>query len=452
MTLAAVPAEQVEQLVLLLIVSLVVVLIARQLRFPYTLALVLVGLLMGVLPFIPTVQFNPEVVLFVFIPALLFEGAWNISATVLLKNWLAVLLLAVPGLLISLLVVAVALHFGAGLTWLEALLLGAIISPTDPVAVVALFRQLRMGERMRTIIEGESLFNDGVGAAVYTVVLGLLLVAVGHTTNAADPVQVSLSAVWLFLGGPLIGLVLGFLIARLLRHFDDHLIEMTITFSAAYGIYLLGDLLHTSGLLAVVVAGLILGSFGRQRGMSQRSRAVVDEVWEFIGYIANSLLFLLLGMQIGSSHIGPTLAPLLWAIAGVIFGRALMIFLLFTLHDAIARWYAHYRRDKRKSLRSSLLPVPRSWRPIILLSGLRGALSLALVLSLPHDLPNIGLFEFVTYGVVLVTLVGQGIAMRAILPGWSARHEPIEMALEAPTISQSPDAPDTSDAPEESPG
>ena len=452
MTLAAVPAEQVEQLVLLLIVSLVVVLIARQLRFPYTLALVLVGLLMGVLPFIPTVQFNPEVVLFVFIPALLFEGAWNISVTVLLKNWLAVLLLAVPGLLISLLVVAVALHFGAGLTWLEALLLGAIISPTDPVAVVALFRQLRMGERMRTIIEGESLFNDGVGAAVYTVVLGLLLVAVGHTTNAADPVQVSLSAVWLFLGGPLIGLVLGFLIARLLRHFDDHLIEMTITFSAAYGIYLLGDLLHTSGLLAVVVAGLILGSFGRQRGMSERSRAVVDEVWEFIGYIANSLLFLLLGMQIGSSHIGPTLAPLLWAIAGVIVGRGLMIFLLFTLHDAIARWYAHYRRDKRKSLRSSLLPVPRSWRPIILLSGLRGALSLALVLSLPHDLPNIGLFEFVTYGVVLVTLVGQGIAMRAILPGWSARHEPIEMALEAPTISQSPDAPDTSDAPEESPG
>ena len=452
MTLAAVPAEQVEQLVLLLIVSLVVVLIARQLRFPYTLALVLVGLLMGVLPFIPTVQFNPEVVLFVFIPALLFEGAWNISVTVLLKNWLAVLLLAAPGLLISLLVVAVALHFGAGLTWLEALLLGAIISPTDPVAVVALFRQLRMGERMRTIIEGESLFNDGVGAAVYTVVLGLLLVAAGHTSNASDPVQVSLSAVWLFVGGPLIGLVFGFLIARLLRHFDDHLIEMTVTFSAAYGIYLLGDILHTSGLLAVVVAGLILGSFGRQRSMSERSRAVVDEVWEFIGYIANSLLFLLLGMQIGSSHIGPTLVPLLWAIAAVIVGRALMIFLLFTLHDAIARWYAHYRRDQHKRLRSSLLPVPRSWRPIILLSGLRGALSLALVLSLPHDLPNAGLFEFVTYGVVLVTLVGQGIAMRAILPSWSARHEPIEMAPEMPEMPASPASPASPDAPEESPG
>src|SRR5690242_16914374 len=222
MTLAAVPAEQVEQLVLLLIVSLVVVLIARQLRFPYTLALVLVGLLMGVLPFIPTVQFNPEVVLFVFIPALLFEGAWNISVTVLLKNWLAVLLLAVPGLLISLLVVAVALHFGAGLTWLEALLLGAIISPTDPVAVVALFRQLRMGERMRTIIEGESLFNDGVGAAVYTVLLGLLMVEEGRSAQAIAGWQVGVETVWLVIGGPVIGLAFGFLISRLLRHFDDH--------------------------------------------------------------------------------------------------------------------------------------------------------------------------------------------------------------------------------------
>lgn len=449
MTLAAVPIEQVEQLVLLLIVSLVVALVARQLRFPYTLALVLVGLLMGVLPFIPTVQFNPEVVLFVFIPALLFEGSWNISVSVLLKNWLAVLLLAVPGLLISLLVVAVALHFGAGLTWLEALLLGAIISPTDPVAVVALFRQLHMGERMRTIIEGESLFNDGVGAAVYTVVLGLLLVTVGHSSGGADPARITLSAVWLFIGGPLIGLALGFLIAQFMRHFDDHLIEMTITFSAAYGIYLLADLLRTSGLLAVVVAGLILGSFGRQRSMSERSRAVVDEVWEFIGYIANSLLFLLLGMQIGSSHVGPTLVPLLWAIVAVILGRALMIFLLFTLHDGIARWYAHYRRGRRKSLRSSLVPVPRSWRPIILLSGLRGALSLALVLSLPHDLPNNGLFEFVTYGVVLVTLVGQGVAMRVILPRWTARHEPIETA---PDLPETPETPETPNGPAESPG
>lgn len=438
MTLAVLAAEQVERLVFLLIVSLVVALVARQLRFPYTLALVLVGLILGLLPFVPRVQFDPDVVLLIFIPALLFEGAWNVSVSVLLRNWLAILLLAVPGLLISLLVVAAALHFGAGLTWLEALLLGAIISPTDPVAVVALFRRLGMGERMRTIIEGESLFNDGVGAAVYTIVLGLLLVATGSVTQAPSGWQVSLEAVWLFIGGPLIGFIIGFLISRLLGRFDDYLIEMAITFSAAYGVYLLGDLLHTSGLLAVVVAGLTLGSYGRQRSMSERTREVVDDVWEFIGYLANSLLFLLLGMQISSSHIAGAFEPLLWAIGGVIVGRAVMIFLMLTLHDGVARRYAHYRRGEHKSLRSSLMPIPRSWRPIILLSGLRGALSLALVLSLPHVLPNTSLFEFVTYGVVLVTLMGQGVAMRVILPRWSRRYAAVEPAP-AGQHSASPD-------------
>jgi CPA1 family monovalent cation:H+ antiporter len=154
----------------------------------------------------------------------------------------------------------------------------------------------------------------------------------------------------------------------------------------------------------------------------------VDDVWEFISYIANSLLFLLLGIQISNSHLGTVFGPLLWAIAGVIVGRALMIFLLLTLQNGIAHWYAHRRRSAQKSLRSSIMPVPRSWRPIILLSGLRGALSLALVLSLPQGIPNSSLFEFVTYGVVLITLLGQGIAMRAILPRWSRRHEQVESA------------------------
>ncbi|HEX6541974.1 MAG TPA: sodium:proton antiporter [Ktedonobacterales bacterium] len=428
MTQTVIPAEEVERLVLLLIVSLVIALVARQLRFPYTLALVIAGLALGQIPSVQQLKLNPEVVLFIFIPALLFEGSWNIRVSVLLKNWVAVLLLAVPGLLIAMAIVAGTLHFGAHLSWLEALLLGAIISPTDPVAVIALFRKLGVGERMRTIIEGESLFNDGVGAAVYAVVLGLLLVQTGISTTEISGWTAVLQVAWLFIGGPVIGFAAGFIISWLMRHFDDYLIEMTITFSTAYGVYLLGTFLNTSGLLAVVSAGLTLGSYGRQRSMSQRTRDVVDEVWEFIGYIANSLLFLLLGIQIGASHIGPAVAPLIWAIIGVIAGRAVMIYLMFALHDAIARWYAGYRRHEHKSLRSKLVPVPRNWRPIILLSGLRGALSLALVLSLPQSLPDTDLMKYVTYGVVLVTLVGQGIAMRVILPPWSRKHAPLESA------------------------
>src|SRR5262249_3662260 len=145
---------------------------AQRLRFPYTLALVLVGLLFGSLGFLPSVPLSPDLVLFIFIPALLFEGAWNVDARTLREEWLPVLLLAVPGLVLSIVVVALVLARGAGLPWLIALLLGAILSPTDPIAVLALFRQLGMPTRLRTLVEGESLFNDGVGASAYVIVLG----------------------------------------------------------------------------------------------------------------------------------------------------------------------------------------------------------------------------------------------------------------------------------------
>jgi Na+:H+ antiporter len=194
---------------------------------------------------------------------------------------------------------------------------------------------------------------------------------------------------------------------------DDYLIETALTFSVAYGVYLLAETLGTSGLLGVVGAGLVLGSYGRRTGMSERTREVVDDVWEFAGYLANSLLFLLLGVQIGGADLLRALGPILWAVLAVIGGRAVMVFLTFTLHDALVRW-----RGGRSGGGGSQTPVPRQWRPLILLSGLRGALSLALVLSLPTEIPQLEQLRLVTYGVVLVTLVGQGLGMRFLLPHW----------------------------------
>ncbi len=408
-----------QRLVLLLILSLAIALVAGRLRVPYTLALVLVGLLLGSLNVLPDLHLEPDLVLFIFIPALLFEGAWSIDVAVLRRNWLVVLLLAVPGLLFSLGVVAVVMHFGAGFDWLIALLLGAIVSPTDPIAVVALLRQLGMPERLRTIVEGESLFNDGVGAAAYTVVRATLLATLGLSAlEGGFPGGEGLHAIWLFLGGPLLGVGIALFVARVLRNVDDYLIETALTFSVAYGIYLLADALRTSGLLAVVGAGLVLGSYGRRTGMSERTREVVDDVWEFTGYLANSLLFLLLGVQIGGADLLGALGPIIWAVFAVIVGRAAMIFLVFTFHDNLARWLARRRGTHWFGLRAGLLPVPRQWRPLILLSGLRGALSLALVLSLPSQIPQVGQLRLITYGVVLVTLVGQGLGMRALLPHW----------------------------------
>jgi CPA1 family monovalent cation:H+ antiporter len=411
--------ESEQRIVLLLILSLAVALLAGRFRVPYTLALVLVGLLLGSLDLLPGFQLEPDLVLFIFIPALLFEGAWSIDVAVLRQNWLAVFLLAVPGLLFSLGVVAVVMHIGAGLSWLLALLLGAIVSPTDPIAVVALLRQLGMPERLRTIVEGESLFNDGVGAAAYTLVRVALLASLGLSRlSTAFPGGEELHAIWLVLGGPLLGAGIALVVARLQRNVDDYLIETALTFSVAYGVYLLAEALHASGLLAVVGAGLVLGSYGRRTGMSERTREVVDDVWEFAGYLANSLLFLLLGVQIGGADLIRALGPILWAVLAVIGGRAVMVFLVFSFHDNLARTLARRRATHWFGLRHGLLPVPRQWRPLILLSGLRGALSLALVLSLPAEIPQLEQLRLVTYGVVLVTLVGQGLGMRLLLPHW----------------------------------
>jgi CPA1 family monovalent cation:H+ antiporter len=409
--------QNIQWLVLLLVITLAVALISRPLRLPYTLVLVVVGLIIGFSPLLPDLRLDPDVVLFLFLPVLLFEGAWNVDIRHLSENWLPVFLLAVPGLLFSVLVVAALLHWGLGLSWLLVLLLGAIISPTDPIAILALLRQLGLSDRLRTIVEGESLFNDGVGAAIFVLVLGFLSLS---PLGAATPSfwVIVWEALWLMLGGLVLGILSGAIMARLLHFVDDYLIEMTMTVGVAYGVYLLATALNTSGLLAVVGAGLVLGSYGQQTGMSERTRQVTQDIWEFFGYLANSFLFLLLGVQIGERNLVPALLGIGLAVVGVIVGRAVMVYTLLPLHDALARWIEQKTLPASFSSLSCLTPLPSRWRPIFLFSGLRGALSIALVLSLPSTLPGRELLQGIVYGVVLVTLLGQGIGLRILLPRW----------------------------------
>jgi monovalent cation:H+ antiporter, CPA1 family len=199
------------------------------------------------------------------------------------------------------------MNWGSGLPWLLALLLGAMVSPTDPVAVISLLRQLGMADRLRTIVEGESLFNDGVGTAAFQLVLLLLLASLGQTTATSNTSawMTTLNAFWLMFGGLALGLVVGWIFARLLRLVDERLIEITVTFCVAYGVYILGTVIQTSGLLAVVGAGLVMGSYGRRIGMSEDTRVGADTVWEFIAYLANSFLFLLVGIEIGETNFLP---------------------------------------------------------------------------------------------------------------------------------------------------
>lgn len=421
--------EAVRLLVILLVVALATALIARRLRVPYTVGLVLAGLTIAAFRLLPGLHLTPDLVLDVFVPALLFEGAWNLDVAALRRVWLPVTLLVGPGVLLTLGVCAVVLHLGAGLSWGSALLLGAILAPTDPVAVLALFRELGVGERLRVTIEGESLFNDGVASVIYLVVLGLVVgVNQGH---ALAPLGVTVALVGGFLrlaaGGVALGAIAGILIGLGLRFVDDPLFETTTTLVAAYGIYLLAGFLGISGLLAVVVLGLALGVYGRRVGMSSATSQAVDTFWSEVAFIANALLFLLIGAQIDLPHLlgGPDARAFLaisgWAIAAVLGGRAAAVYGL------------------RPVARLLHLPGHATWPPVLLWAGLRGALSLALVLALPFNLPDRSLLVAGTYAVVLFTLIAQGLSLRIVLstlgftrPGASGMHERPEGAEEPP--------------------
>ena len=418
---------QVEFLILLLIVTLIVALLSRRLRVPYTLLLVIVGFLVGILPFITYEHIDPNLILYVFIPALLFEGAWNAEIDRLVADWLPIVLLAIPGMALSLLVVAVVLHFGISLTWLLALLVGAIIAPTDPVAVIALFQQLGVPDRLRTLVEGESIFNDGTAGAAYELILAVLLPTLGLAEVSGNPSFLNTPALgiagevlWLIFGGFLLGIGVGWLVSLLLRRIDDRLAVITVTVAVAYGMYLLGTALHTSGLLAVVGAGLVMGSYGRKNAMSPRTIEAADDVWEFINYLANSLLFLLLGFELALMHIVQSFSGILFGLLGAVIGRVLMIYVFIPLQDILARWWKHGTPERHSRLPRPR-PVPSAWRPVMVLSGLRGALSLALVLSLPIELEQRRPVADIVYGVILVTLLGQGLTLRVLLPRWKEK-------------------------------
>ena len=423
-------AEHIRLIVLLLLIALGVALLARLAKLPYTLGLVVVGLGIGIFHLLPGVALTPDLVLVIFLPALLFEGAWNLEQRELVRNWFPIFLLAGPGMAIAIGIAGLILHVAVGLDWAVAFLLGAIISPTDPIAVLALLRQIGMSSRLRILIEGESLFNDGAAAAVTqaleTIIMGSAALALAShagftavasagqaaTSGGTIALDLTLGLLRLVGGGIGIGLVVGIVVSRLVRYVNDHLIETTITMVVAYGVYLLAEAAQVSGILATITAALILGSYGRKTGMSADTQNAVDSFWNFAAYIANSLLFLLVGIQLGQIPLIGTLAAIGWGVLSVIVGRALMVYLSVYVHNTLLFQVRHRRR--RKYLSPGF--IPRRWRILLLSSGLRGALSLALALALPLETPNRSTLIAIVYGVVLVTLLGQGFGLRLLVP------------------------------------
>lgn len=382
---------QTESLVIILLfIAALVAMAVRRFRVPYTVALVLAGLVItsqSALRFTLT----PELILALFVPPLVFEAAFHLNLRDLLRSLPAILLLAVPGVMLSTLIAGGILHFAAGLPLALALIFGALIAATDPVSIVALFRTLGAPKRLTVLVEGESLFNDGTAIVVFNLVLVYALTGrFDWAGSLADFLRVSS-------GGVLIGVTLGWVVSQLIARVDDYLIETTLTSVLAFGSYLLAEQFHFSGVQAVVAAGLVNGNIG-PRGMSPTTRIVLNNFWEYVAFVANSLVFLLIGLQVNLWGLAAAWKEALWAVGAALAARAVVVYGLGWLVNRVSG------------------PAPWSWLHVLNWSGLRGAISLALALSLPAALGgDRDLLLAMALAVVLFTLLVQSASMRLLI-------------------------------------
>lgn len=313
------------QFALMLLVATVVAAVARRFRVPYEVALVLTGLAIAAPHVFSLPSLDPGLLLFAFLPPLLFDASFRIDVRELRAVARPVALLAVPGVLLTAVLVGSAVAWLLGLPLATGLLFGSIVAATDPVAVVALMRQLHLPPRMSVVSEAESLINDGMAITLYIVFLELSL---GHAIGLGGALGLLATEV---VGGLAVGAALGFAFSRATALIDDPLIEMTLSTALAFGSYLLADSLHMSGALACVAAGLVHGSYGREVGMSNRTSERLDLLWEYLGFAANAIIFLLVGFTADLGAFVRNLWPVVVAVLAVLVARVVVVELVGVL-------------------------------------------------------------------------------------------------------------------------
>lgn len=383
-------AGLIRVLIILLLVATGVALLSRRFRLPYVTGLVLAGLAIAEL--LPRrIGLDSALILDLFLPILLFEAAINTDISRLRSTVKPIALLAIPGVLIASGTTATILKYALGLQWTPALLVGVILAITDTVSVIAVFREVAVPSRLSTIVEGESLFNDGMALVLFSLILQ------SYTTGSvtlADGVQQFLVVI---VGGTLLGLGLGYLSAGLFAQSEDPLTGVLLTVAVALGAFQLGEALHISGVVAVVVAGLMVGNGGLSRSVPASGRITLYSFWEYAGFGVNTFIFLLIGLEIELSTLWHNLPAVLLAIVAYQVGRVLTVYPLL----AVAGWI-----DR---------PIPAQWQHILFLGNIKGSLSMALALSLPATLTGRADLIALVYGTVLISLVVQGVSLPWII-------------------------------------
>ncbi len=390
-------------ILLLLVAALTTILSKRFSKLPLTIALVLIGIILAqlaqqvpVLSVISEFKLTPDLVLFVFIPTLIFESAFNLDARQVGRNILPILALAVPGLILSTALIGIFMWLVTPFNLIVSLLLGAILSATDPVAVISIFKQLGVPERLTVLVEGESLFNDATSLVTATLLLGIMVS--GGVTGAVVVSGVG-EFFLVFFGGVAVGWVLALIVGETLGRIEsDPAIEITLTTILAYFSFIIAEHgFHVSGIMAVVAAGVIVGSWGKSK-ISPSIAEFMEHFWEYLAYVANALIFLMVGLQVDLSGLLHSIDLIALVVVAMLFSRAIVVFGLVPV------------LGKMPGVDS----VSRAFQTVMYWGGLRGAIALAIVLSLP-EFENKQTLVAIVMGAVLFTLLVQGLSIEALV-------------------------------------
>ena len=372
---------------LLLLIAAIVAIAAKRCHVPYSVGLVLAGIALSFFPHLPAIGLTQQLIYTILLPPLIFEAALYIRWRELRKDLGVILALATVGVLLSACVTGLGLHYLVKWEWPSALLFSALIAATDPVSVIATFKESGKRGRLRFLTEAESLFNDGTAAVLFGVCLSLV------SGNPITPARIAALLIGTIGGGVFCGAAVAAVALLLAGRTDDHLVEIALTTLGAYGSFVLANHFGFSGVLATLVAGLILGNLGRFGPISERGKLAVESFWEFGAFVANSLVFLLLGVSGSKENFFHVWVAALSAIVLVLAGRAAAIYLTAL------------------SFSRSSQAIPMRQQHLLFWGGLRGALALALALGLPAAVPRHDQIVTISFAVVAFSLFVQGLTV-----------------------------------------
>ena len=378
----------------MLIVASLVAMVSRRIGLPYTAGLVLAGIGLAYVPVGADLPLSRELIFNVFLPPLIFEAAMQLRWSRFRTEMPLTIVLAFLGVAISAAIVAGGMHLLLGWSVLGATFFGVLIAATDPVSVIAAFKEMRAEPRLSMVVESESLLNDGVAAVGFAILIGVANGEALTTSGAA------LALLWTVAGGLAIGAVIGFVVLTVAGRTEDHLVEVTLTTVVAWGSFLLAEHIHASGVFAALAAGLIVGNLGPRGSISVAGRQHVQDFWAYAAFLANSCLFLLIGSHEAHQPIALVSLPLGIAIVLTLIGRAAAV---YPLALPFAR---------------SGLRLPATYQHVLVWGGLRGAVGLALALAVPATVAERGQIVVVTFGVVAFSIFAQGLTMPWLLRRW----------------------------------